>query len=367
MPRRRATRKIFVGNVAIGGDAVISVQTMTKSATKDIPNILKEIRWIERVGGEIIRIGLPDEDSVEAFKVIRKRVKSPLIADVHFHHRIALAAIEAGADGLRINPGNMPRQYLKEISRAAGERGIPIRIGVNAGSVEKGLKRRGNIVKSMVESALRTIDLFDSFDFRLLKVSMKASSVMETVEAFLQLSDKTDLPFHIGVTEAGSLMPGTVKNSIAAGILLSMGIGDTIRVSLSAPSVKEVMVGKEILQSLQLRDFGPWIVSCPTCARREIDVFRIEKKLRKELTKMGEGVFRGLKLAVMGCEVNGPGEAGESDYGIFGSCGRAIIVSHGKVVAKVHEEEAVPKLLSLINNFKKINRSTKDSKVRDSL
>ncbi|MFZ5569388.1 MAG: flavodoxin-dependent (E)-4-hydroxy-3-methylbut-2-enyl-diphosphate synthase [Thermodesulfobacteriota bacterium] len=347
---RKKTREIAVGKVTIGGSSPVSVQSMTNTHTHDIPATVKQIRLLEDAGCEIVRVAVPDEDAAAAIAGIRKQIGIPLIADIHFDYRLAIAAAEAGADGLRINPGNIGGiRKVREVVRCASERRLPIRIGVNAGSLEKDIiKQYGGVTpEGMVASALRNIDLLRELDFHDIKISIKASDVGRTVSAYRLLSAKTDLPLHVGVTEAGGLFAGIVKSSLGIGMLLAEGIGDTIRVSLTRDPVEEVRVGYEILKSLGIRRHGPEIISCPTCGRCNIKLFDIAERIEKELLSCKKPI----KIAIMGCVVNGPGEAREADIGIAGGDGIGILFKKGKVVKRFPQERLVEVLLEETAKF----------------
>jgi len=347
---RRKTIQIHVGPVAVGGSAPIAVQSMTNTPTQDIAETVNQIHRLEAAGCEIIRVAVPDEDAVKAIPQIKSQISIPLIADIHFDYRLAISSIKAGADGLRINPGNIggPRK-IKSVVDCASDYGIPIRIGVNAGSLEKDLIRKhyGVTADAMVESALRHIDMLRSLDFHQIKLSLKASDVDRTVKAYQGLSEKSYLPLHVGVTEAGGLYSGIVKSAIGIGLLLSQGIGDTLRVSLTRDPVEEVRVGYEILRALGLRQRGPEIISCPTCGRCNIQLFDIAERVERELMTSTAP----LKIAIMGCVVNGPGEAKEADIGIAGGNGIGILFRKGEVVRKFPEEELADVLLKEVADF----------------
>jgi len=341
---RGKTRQIQVGGVKVGGDAKITVQSMTNTFTQDVPATVSQIQRLEKAGCEIARVAVPDAEAAAAIASIKEKISIPLIADIHFDHRLAIKAARAGADGLRINPGNIGgRQKVKAVVNIADERKIPIRIGVNAGSLEKDiLKKYGSATaEALVESALQNIETLASLDFHRIKVSIKASDVPRTVAAYRMLSSKTDFPLHVGVTEAGGLYPGVVKSSLGIGMLLSEGIGDTIRVSLTRDPVEEVRVGYEILKALGIRQHGPEIISCPTCGRCNIDLFGIAEKIEESLLLHPLPI----KIAIMGCVVNGPGEAKEADIGVAGGDGTGILFKKGEVVKKFPEEEIVDVLL----------------------
>ena len=350
---RRRSRQIFVGKIPIGGDAPIAVQSMTNTDTRDIPSTINQIMRLRQAGCEIVRLAVPDRAAAEAFKEIRSAVDSPLVADIHFDYRLALAAIRAGADCLRINPGNIgSREKIERIVQEARAKNISIRIGVNSGSLSKEILREygAPTPEAMVESALEHIGLLEELDFRNIKVSLKSSNVLNTISAYDQLSRKVDYPLHLGVTEAGTLISGTVKSAMGIGILLYKGIGDTIRVSLSRDPVEEVKVAYEILRALDLRHRGPEIISCPTCGRCEIDLFAIIERVEKAI----QSIESSPKVAIMGCVVNGPGEAKEADIGIAGGRGKGVLFKKGKVVKKLPEgklaEVLIEEVKSMTNN-----------------
>jgi (E)-4-hydroxy-3-methylbut-2-enyl-diphosphate synthase len=348
--RRKKTRQVSIGDVKIGGGAPIAVQSMTNTFTHDVEATVAQIGRMEAVGCELVRVAVPDQAAAEAIPSIKKKITIPLIADIHFDHRLALAAINGGADGLRINPGNIGTPgNVKAVANEAKARGIPIRVGVNAGSLEKDLlKKYGEVTaEAMVESALRNVAFLRSYDFDDIKISIKASDVLRTVEAYRLLSDETDLPLHVGVTEAGSLVSGTVKSALGIGILLAGGIGDTIRVSLTRDPVDEVRVGYEILKALKIRQRGPEIVSCPTCGRCDIDLVGLVEQMESALLSRTTPV----QLAIMGCVVNGPGEAREADIGIAGGKGHGVLFKKGKVVRKIKEKSLAQELLKEVAEF----------------
>jgi (E)-4-hydroxy-3-methylbut-2-enyl-diphosphate synthase len=349
---RKPTRQIKVGNVAVGGGSVISVQSMTNTPTADVAATVAQIRRLEAAGCDIVRVAVPDEESAAAVARIKPRIGIPLIADVHFDHRLAIAAVRAGADGLRINPGNIgSAKKVKAVVEVARERGIPIRVGVNAGSLEKDIlkKYHGVTPEGMVESALRHIERLRAMDFHAIKVSLKASDVRRTVAAYRLLAHRTDLPLHLGVTEAGTLFSGIVKSALGIGMLLSEGIGDTLRVSLTRDPAEEVRVGFEILKALDIRRHGPEIIACPTCGRTRIDLFGIVERVEQALSTSSLPI----KIAVMGCVVNGPGEAREADVGIAGGAGVGILFRKGKVVKKFPEDKLVEVLLAEVDRYEK--------------
>jgi (E)-4-hydroxy-3-methylbut-2-enyl-diphosphate synthase len=347
---RKKTRQISIGGVKVGGDAPISVQSMTNTFTHDIPATVSQVQRLEAAGCELVRVAVPDKEAVEALAAIKEQISIPLIADIHFDYRLALGAIRTGADAIRINPGNIGgAKKIKAVAELAGQEGVPIRVGVNAGSLEKDLleKYGGITAQAMVESALRHIELLQSLHFHDIKLSIKASDVLRTVEAYRLLSSKTDLPLHLGVTEAGSLITGTVKSALGIGMLLAEGIGDTIRVSLTRDPVDEVRVGFEILKALKLRERGPEIVSCPTCGRCAIDLVGVVERVESAMLTKTKPV----RLAIMGCVVNGPGEAREADIGIAGGKGYGVLFKKGKVIRKVPEDKLVETLFEEVEAY----------------
>jgi (E)-4-hydroxy-3-methylbut-2-enyl-diphosphate synthase len=347
---RRKTRQISIGTVKIGGDASISVQSMTKTDTRDIQKTVHQIRLLEQAGCEIIRVAVPDEEAGRAIARIKKKIEIPLIADIHFHPHLALIAMESGADGLRINPGNIGgRDRLKPIVKEARNRSLPIRIGVNSGSLETDLLKRfkGATPEAMVTSALRAIEWMEDLDFHQIKISLKASDVSRTVEAYRLFSKKSDYPLHLGVTEAGKGPGAIIKSSIGIGLLLNEGIGDTLRVSFTGTPIEEVRVGYEILRALSIRKRGVEIISCPTCGRCEFNLSCLVGKIERNVKKM----VTPLTVAIMGCMVNGPGEAREADIGIAGGKGIGVLFRKGKVVRKLKEKDFVSVLLSEIQEM----------------
>ena len=347
---RRKTRQISIGQVKIGGGAPISVQSMTKTDTRDIRKTVCQIRRLETSGCEIIRVAVVDEEAARAISEIKKKIRIPLIADIHFHPHLALMAMESGADGLRINPGNIGgRNRLKPIVIEARNRSIPIRIGVNSGSLEKDLITRfgGATPEAMVSSAMKSIEWMEDLGFHLIKVSLKASDVLRTVEAYRMFSEESDYPLHLGVTEAGRGSGAIVKSSIGIGLLLSEGIGDTLRVSLTGDPVEEVRVGYDILRALDIRKRGVEIISCPTCGRCEVDLIRLVEKVERGVEKISVS----FTVAIMGCVVNGPGEAKEADIGIAGGKGVGVLFKKGRVIRKVLERDFASVLLDEIQKM----------------
>jgi len=333
-----------VGSVPIGGGAPIAVQSMTNTDTRDIPATVDQINRLSTAGCEIVRLAVIDREAALALKQIKAEVDVPLIADIHFDHRLAIESLHSGADGLRINPGNIGSQKAVEaVVREAKERGVPIRIGVNAGSLQKEIlaKYGSPTPEAMVESALQHIAMLEELDFGEMKISLKSSSVKRTIRAYEILSQKVDYPLHLGVTEAGSLISGTVKNAIGIGYLLANGIGDTFRVSLTRDPVDEIKVAYEILRSLDLRHRGPEIISCPTCGRCEINLFGLVDRVEESL----KGMTASPKVAIMGCVVNGPGEAREADIGIAGGRGQGILFKKGELVRKIPESDLAQVLI----------------------
>jgi (E)-4-hydroxy-3-methylbut-2-enyl-diphosphate synthase len=347
---RKQTRQVRVGNVLVGGGALVSVQSMTNTKTQDVAATVNQIRRLEKVGCDIVRVAVPDAQAAAAIAAIKREIHIPLVADIHFDYRLAIAAAESGADGLRINPGNIGSQRkVKTVVDCAKSRGIPIRIGVNAGSLEKNLleKYGGSTASAMVESALRHVQMLTDLDFTQIKISIKASDVPRTLEAYRMLSARTDFPLHVGVTEAGSLYSGIVKSALGIGMLLAEGIGDTLRVSLTRDPAEEVRVGYEILKSLGIRQRGPEIISCPTCGRCGIDLMSVVDQVETALATMATPI----KLAIMGCVVNGPGEAREADIGIAGGDGIGILFKKGTVIRKVPQEDLAKALLEEVEQW----------------
>ncbi len=345
---RKKTKEINVGDLKIGADNPISVQSMTNTLTKDVKSTVKQIIEIENAGADLVRVSCPDKDSTEALKQIVKQVKAPIVADIHFHYKRAIEAAENGAHCLRINPGNIgDRHKIKEVIKAAKNNGCAIRVGVNAGSLEKDIleKYKEPCPEALVESALRNIEILENEDFFNLKVSVKSSDVFLSIGAYRQLSDKIDYPLHVGITEAGSFLPGTIKSSIGFGSLLLDGIGDTIRVSLSDDPVKEINVGNEILKSLNLRNRGVRIISCPSCARQAFEVINTVKVLEERLSH----IKTPLTLSIIGCVVNGPGEAAQTDIGITGGGkGNHMLYINGLESEKIKSEEIISKVVTMV-------------------
>jgi len=338
MITRRKTRQIQVGQVKIGGDAPISVQSMTNTDTRDVEATVAQIHRLEQAGCEIIRVAVLDQEAAMAIRQIRERIAIPLIADIHFDARLAVASMEHGAQAIRINPGNIGgANKLATVVAAAKQHQVAIRVGVNSGSVEKDiLAKHGHPgPEALVESALRNVALLEKFSFDQIKISIKSSDAMTTVEAYRLLASQCDYPLHLGVTEAGGLIAGTVKSSVALGILLHEGIGDTFRISLTRDPVEEVRVGFELLRALHIRHRGPELISCPTCGRCQINLFGLAERVEHYIQHMETN----LKIAVMGCVVNGPGEAKEADLGLAGGNGMGILFKKGKLYKKVPEDQ----------------------------
>jgi (E)-4-hydroxy-3-methylbut-2-enyl-diphosphate synthase len=342
---RRKSRQIHVGPVAVGGDAPVSVQSMTTTRTSDIGATLQQIAELTAAGCQIVRVACPTQDDADALATIARKSQIPVIADIHFQPKYVFAAIEAGCAAVRVNPGNIKKfdDQVKEIAKAAKDHGTPIRIGVNAGSLDKRLLQKyGKATpEALVESALWEASLFEEHDFRDIKISVKHNDPVVMIEAYRQLAEACDYPLHLGVTEAGPAFQGTIKSAVAFGALLSQGIGDTIRVSLSAPPVEEVKVGLQILQSLGLRQRGLEIVSCPSCGRAQVDVYKLAEEVTAGLT----GMEVPLRVAVMGCVVNGPGEAREADLGVASGNGKGQIFVKGEVIKTVPESKIVETLI----------------------
>jgi len=345
---RRISKPLRIGNVTVGGDAPIVVQSMTKTDTHDIPATINQIKELEDCGCEIVRVAVPDKEAAESIAAVKKGVSLPLIADIHFDYRLALAALQAGVDGLRLNPGNIGNKgQIAKVVATAKEREVPIRIGVNAGSLPDNFKPDAPPAERMVNMALEQIRLMESLNFDLIKVSLKAFDVLTTVQAYQMITDKMPYPLHLGVTEAGLPRTGAIRSAIGIGILLHQGIGDTIRVSLSAHPCEEVFVAYEILKSLGLRQRGPTLVSCPSCGRAEVDIIALAEAVNKRLEKISKPV----KVAVMGCVVNGPGEAKDADVGIACGKGKGAIFRKGEVVSTVSEQNFLQALMYEINKF----------------
>ena len=347
---RRITRTVDVGGVKIGGNNPISIQSMCNTDTRDVKATVEQIKKLEDAGCEIIRVAVPDMEAAQAIAQIKEQIKIPLVSDIHFDYRLALECIKNGIDKVRINPGNIgERQRVKLVADAAKANGIPIRIGVNGGSLEKELvaKYGGATADALVESAMGHIEILDSVNFSDMVVSIKVSNVPVMLDAYRKFSEKCDIPLHIGVTESGTEYMGTVKSSIGIGTLLSEGIGDTMRVSLTADPVKEIYLAKDILRVLEIRNDGVEFVSCPTCGRTQIDLIRIANEVEEHL----KNVNKKIKVAVMGCAVNGPGEARDADIGIAGGKGECLLFKKGAPLRKVPENIAVAELIKEIEKL----------------
>ena len=356
---RRKTRQIMVGKVAVGGDAPITVQSMTNTETCDVAATVAQVRALEKVGADIVRISIPTMDAAEAFADIRKQTSVPLITDIHFDYRIALRVAELGADCLRINPGNIGREdRIRQVVEAARDRNIPIRVGVNAGSLEKELQKKYGepTPDALVESAMRHIDILERLDFHNYKISVKASDVFMAVGAYRKLATQTDKPFHLGITEAGGFRSGAVKSAIGLGMLLADGIGDTIRVSLAADPVEETKVGFDILKSLHIRSKGINLIACPSCSRQEFDVIATVNALEARL----EDITEPMDVAVMGCVVNGPGEARVAQVGIAGGSPNLMYIN-GQPDHKVNKEQLVDELERAIREQLRLRAEHGDS------
>ncbi|NQV13768.1 MAG: flavodoxin-dependent (E)-4-hydroxy-3-methylbut-2-enyl-diphosphate synthase [Parcubacteria group bacterium] len=351
MNKRKKTRKIAIGSVKIGGNLPVAIQSMCNTDTRDVKETVKQIKELEKAGCEIIRVAVPDMEAAKAIGEIKKYISIPLVADIHFDYKLALECADQGADKLRINPGNIGSdEKVKAVVDKAKEKNIPIRIGVNAGSLEKDIleKYKGEATaEGMVESAQRHIKILEDLDFHDIVVSLKASDVPRTIEAYELLSNQVDYPLHVGITEAGTVRSGTIKSAVGIGSLLSRGIGDTIRVSLTADPAEEVRVGWEILKSLGLRERGVEIISCPTCGRTEIDLI----KLVQEVEEKTAHITQSLKIAVMGCVVNGPGEAREADIGVAGGKGQGVIFKKGEILKTVKEDKIADELMKEIDKI----------------
>lgn len=343
---RNKTKQISVGSVKIGGDAPISIQSMTNTDTRDIEATATQIKALADAGCEIVRCAVVDIRAAEAFKKIKELSDIPVIADIHFDHKLAITAMESGADAVRINPGNIgSKDKIKAVVDAAKANGCSIRVGVNAGSLEKDIhKQQGVTAEALVESAQRHIAHIESLGFSDIKVSLKASSVPLTFQAYRLFAESSDYPLHIGVTEAGTFFAGSIKSSAGIGALLLSGIGDTFRVSLTGDPVEEIRVGWQILNALEIRRRGPEIISCPTCGRTEIELVRLAEEVEIRAASFTDTI----SIAVMGCPVNGPGEAREADYGIAGGKGNGLIFKKGQIVKKVPEEMIIDELFGIL-------------------
>jgi (E)-4-hydroxy-3-methylbut-2-enyl-diphosphate synthase len=349
MIKRRKTKKVRIGGIYIGGGEPVAVQSMTNTNTADIKATVAQIKALEEAGCDIVRVAVPDNEAAEALKKIKESANIPVVADIHFDYRLALESIKNGADKIRINPGNIGgRDRVKKVVSAAAERGLPIRVGVNSGSLEKELlaKYGGPSAEALCESALRNVQILEDLNFDNIVISAKASGVPVAIETYRMLSERTEYPLHLGVTEAGTAFSGAIKSSVGIGCLLAEGIGDTIRVSLTGDPVREVETGKEILKSLGLMA-GPRLISCPTCGRCGINLVDIAEQVEKALAN----IKKDIKVAVMGCAVNGPGEAREADIGIAGGQGEALLFKKGKAIGKVPVDLIADRLLEEIDKI----------------
>ena len=347
MIKRRKSKEITIGNVKIGNNNPISVQSMCNTDTRDITKTARQIQELTDAGCELIRLAVLNKDAAEAIKYLVKISPVPLIADIHFDYRLAIQCINNGISALRLNPGNIgKRENVEKVVSLAKQQQIPIRIGVNAGSLEKELKEKDiPLYEKMYESAMKHIQILEDLDFDLIKVSLKSSDVLTTIEAYRLMAEKTDYPLHLGVTEAGTLKNGLIKSSVGLGTLLSQGIGDTIRVSLTENPIEEVYAGYEILKCLGLRQKGVNFVSCPTCGRTQIDLINLAKKVEERFKNLDTNIT----IATMGCAVNGPGEASHADFGIAGGIGEGYIFKKGEIIAKVPEAQLLDKLEEIIS------------------
>ncbi len=344
---RRISKPISIGGVVVGGGAPITVQSMTNTDTRDAQATVRQIHALEEAGCELIRVAVPDRVAAEALATIKRNIHIPLIADIHFDYRLALAALEAGVDGLRLNPGNIGSvERVQQVVQKAKERQVPIRIGVNAGSLPKDLDEDPALssVDKMVTAAMRHVKILEDLDFTLIKLSLKAFDVPTTVEAYRRIAELTPYPLHLGITEAGLPETGAIRSAVGLGVLLYMGLGDTLRVSLTGDPLHEVRVGYEILKALNLRQRGPVMISCPTCGRTEIDLVTLAQQVNERLQAIKEPI----KVAVMGCVVNGPGEAKGADFGIAGGKGKGVIFRKGEIVRTVPETELLDALMAEI-------------------
>ena len=349
MINRKITRTIEVGGVKLGGGNPIVIQSMTNTDTRDVAGTVAQIKALEEVGCEIVRVAVPDTKAAESIKDIVKNINIPLVADIHFNYRLALSVMENGVSALRINPGNIgSKERTKMVVEMAKKKNIPIRIGVNSGSLEKGLlEKYGLTAQAMVESALNHLKIITDMDYHNVVISLKSSSVTLSIEANQLISKVCDYPIHLGITESGTVKNGSIKSSVGLGVILSQGIGDTIRVSLTGDPLEEIYAAKEILKALGLRRFGVEFVSCPTCGRTEVDLITIANKV-EELCR---GIKKNIKVAVMGCAVNGPGEAKEADIAIAAGRGEGLIIKKGKIMYKVPEHKLVEALMSEIDKL----------------
>lgn len=339
----------MIGQLPIGGDAPVAVQSMTNTDTRDVNATVAQIQALINAGCELVRVAVPDMVAAKALREIKSAISIPLIADIHFQHQLAIEAVNQGVDALRLNPGNIGSdQRVREVVHACRDRGVPIRIGVNAGSLEKDLVDRfGHTPRAMVDSALRHIHLLEDQQFNLIKVSLKSSNVTDTIDAYRLLAEEVDYPFHIGITEAGTPTRGAIKSAVGIGILLYLGLGDTLRVSLTGDPVQEIFVAYQILQSLALRQRGIELISCPTCGRTEINLIDLATAVEKRL----QHIRQPIKVAVMGCVVNGPGESKTADIGIAGGRGNGLLFRHGEILRKVPEDKLLDELVEEVEKL----------------
>jgi (E)-4-hydroxy-3-methylbut-2-enyl-diphosphate synthase len=348
MNPRRISKPIQIGDVIVGSGNPIAVQSMAKTDTRDVVSTIAQIRELEACGCEIIRVAVPDDEAAQALLAIKRAINIPLIADIHFDYRLALTAISADVDGLRLNPGNISEpEKIKVLAKAAKEKNIPIRIGVNAGSLPKDSNPEFTVAQQMVETALKQVHLLESFDFDLIKISLKAFDVPTTISAYQDIARKTPYPLHIGITEAGTPRTGIIRSTVGISTLLYLGIGDTIRVSLTAHPREEVIAAYEILKSLNLRSRDPILVSCPSCGRAEVDIIKLAKQTEEQLIKINKPI----RVAVMGCVVNGPGEAKDADIGIACGKDKAVLFKKGKKIALIEEKDYLAALMREIKRF----------------
>lgn len=349
---QRNSRQINIGGVRVGGGAPVTVQSMTKTDTRDVAATVAQIKSLEKAGCDIVRLAVPDMEAALALGKIKKQTRIPIVSDIHFDYKLALEAVRQGVDGMRINPGNIGAKYrIKAVVDAVRERGIPIRIGVNSGSLEKDILRKHGspTPEALAESAMRHVSILEDLDFRDIKISVKSTDVRKMIAAYRLLAEKTEYPLHLGVTEAGTYEMGTIKSSVGIGTLLAEGIGDTIRVSLTGDPVDEIDVGLKILGSLGLRRNGIELISCPGCGRLEIDLMKLVKDVEDRIA--GLELPRPVKIAILGCVVNGPGEASEADIGIAGGRGKGMLYKDGKLVRSFKEGEIVDELVKELETF----------------
>ncbi|EQK46424.1 4-hydroxy-3-methylbut-2-en-1-yl diphosphate synthase [[Clostridium] bifermentans ATCC 19299] len=350
--KRRLSREVSVGSLKIGGNNPISIQSMTNTDTRDAKATIEQIKRLEEVGCDVVRVAVPDMEAAKNIGEIKKNVNIPVIADIHFDHRLALEAIDQGVDGVRINPGNIGSiEKVKMVVNKCKEKNLKIRIGVNGGSLEKELleKYGSATAEALVESALGHVKILEDLDFCNIVISLKSSDIYKTIEAYELISKKVDYPLHIGITESGSVKKGTIKSSIGVGALLLKGIGDTIRISLTGDPTEEVIVGKEILRSLDLLNDKIKVISCPTCGRCNIDLISVVNEVEEKINK----VDKDMTVAIMGCAVNGPGEAKEADIGIAGGKGEGLLFKKGEIIRKIKGDNLVEELLNEIDKFNK--------------